>query len=256
MDKQKVTPLMQISCFPEQKWKVIDKKKDLDLAMWYEGGVLYVNFKGSDSPKDWLFNFSFLPIMAPYKNMIDKYYTHSGFSKLYHIARDDIHEKFLKEKPKKIVIVGHSLGGALGTLCYADFKWHKENIEGYDVKIVGMVSGCPRVGFFIGFENFKKYTEGLIRLTFNNDFVARIPFRWLGYKHIGEHEHFGKKLWWPLTPSAIYHHFRESYLNHLKDDEFKDGKDNNYMYLPAIISVVSINTILLLGVIYFIVGIF
>ena len=257
MDKQKITPLMQLSCFPEQKWKVIDEKKDLDLAMWYKGEVLYINFKGSDSPKDWLFNFSFLPIKAPYKNMQNKYYVHRGFSKLYHIARDDVHEKFKKEKAKKVVIIGHSLGGALATLCYADFMWHKENVDEYkDVKITGMVSGSPKVGFFIGFENFNKYTKGLIRLTFNNDFVPRVPFKWLGFKHVGEHQHFGKKNWWPLTPAAIYHHFRESYLGHLKSNDYRDNNENNYMYLPSIFGVIGVNAILILAVISLILGLF
>ncbi|MFW6028972.1 MAG: lipase family protein [Halanaerobiales bacterium] len=255
MDKQRITPLMQLSCFPEQKWKVINEKKDLDLAMWYKGDVLYINFKGSDSPKDWLFNFSLLPVKSPYKDMQDKYFAHGGFSKLYHIARDDIHNKFKKEKPKKIVIVGHSLGGALATLCYADFMWHKENIDEYrDVKIVGMASGSPRVGYFINFKNLKKYTQGFIRLTFNNDFVPRIPFKWLGFKHTGEHSHFGKKNWWPLTTTSIYHHFRESYLNHLKDDSFKDNHKNNYLYLPSIISIISLHIFLVLGIVYLLIG--
>jgi len=255
MDKQKIMPLMQLNCFPEQKWKVIDEKKDLDLAMWYEGKVLYINFKGSDSLKDYFYNLSSLPIQAPYKDMRDKYYVHKGFSKLYHVARDDIHKKFKKEKPKKIVIIGHSLGGALATLCYADFMWHKKNVDDYgDVKIVGLASGCPRVGFKRGFDNFKKYTKGLTRLTFNSDLIPSVPFKFLGYKHVGEHSHFGDKNWWPLLPSVIYHHFRESYLNHLKDGNFKDNNENNKLYILSFAIMIGLNTILGLGIIYLILG--
>lgn len=246
-EQQKIISLMQINCFPKQKWKVIDKKKDLDLAMWYEGGVLYVNFKGSDSFIDWIYNFSFLPIKAPYKNMVDKYYTHSGFSKLYHVARDDIHNEFKKHKDiRKIVIVGHSLGGALATLCYADFMWHKK-YKGYDVRIDGLASGCPRVGFLLGYKNFNEYTKGLIRLKFNSDIVTSAPFSIFGYKHIGEYIHFGKRSWWPFSPSRIFHHWSESYLNHLKNKDFKDNADNNYLFKSSIIIMSIINLILFAG---------
>lgn len=252
LDKN-ITAYMQQICFPKEKWKTIDRKRDLDLAMWYEGKVLYVNFEGSDSIKDWIFNFFFTPIKVPYKNMEDVYYTHSGFTKLYHVVRDDIHKKFKKHKDvEKIMIMGHSLGGALATLCYADFMWHKEKREGYDVKIVGVASGSPRVGWKKGFDNFEKYTKDLIRPTYASDIITQVPPKIFGFKHTGEEKHFGPRRKKPLFPAALYKHYRVAYLNYLKDNNHKDGPGNNKIYLIAII----LYGLLYIGLISLIVSIF
>lgn len=226
---------------PKQKWKTIDEKSDLELSMWDDGEILYVNFEGSDSLTDYKYNFSFFPVKRPYKNMEDVYYVHSGFATLYHIARDDIHNKFLMTKGvKKIVILGHSLGAALATLCYADFKWHKEHEEKYkNLEIIGFTAGCPRVGWLFGFKNFKKYTTGLIRLVNNNDMIPRLPFKIFGYRHVGEERILGKRDRWPLKASAIYHHIPKSYLNHAKYDNFKDDAENNPLYRKTRIGFVA-----------------
>lgn len=260
MDRDTAIELMTINTLPVQPWKVIDEKKDLDLAMWESEKTLYVNFKGSDSLKDWLFNFTFWSKKPPYKNMTPKFYLHSGFSDLYHVARDDIHRKFLESGVKKIVILGHSLGGALATICYADFIWHRENDEKYyNIEIEGFASGAPRVLHKKGeWTEFVRLTKGLTRLVWNGDLVTHVPFKLFGFTHVSKENvlYFGREIKFLFQPQCIYKHVRESYLARIKNYNHKDNPTNNRVFLGSIIAFGFIYAFIGLGLISLIIGLF
>ena len=76
---------------------------------------------------------------------------------------------------KRLVVNGHSLGAALGSLAVLDFaRMHdKENLF--------ITFGQPRVGN----KEFAAYFDSMIanpmRLVHYHDIVPHIPFEWMGY---------------------------------------------------------------------------
>lgn len=106
---------------------------------------------------------------------------HRGFKR----EVDDIWpalEKQLQSNDKDLWFTGHSLGGAMATICagrctLSHIKSNPEQIYTY---------GSPRVGDK-RYINFVKIDH--IRWVNNNDIVARVPPAWLGYRHTGQ-EHY------------------------------------------------------------------
>jgi len=81
----------------------------------------------------------------------------------------------------RITMVGHSLGGALATLCMIDCldEFPESNISGYTI-------GSPRVLT----NRSQKVLTGLFdyisRLWNKKDLITKLPVAMLGFKHIGE----------------------------------------------------------------------
>lgn len=107
---------------------------------------------------------------------------HRGFKK----EVDDLWprlEKTLKSNDRPLWFTGHSLGGAMATICAGRCKLSEipSNPEGL------YTFGSPRVGNnrFINFVRLRHY-----RFVNNNDIVCRVPPRWLGYSHCGREFYF------------------------------------------------------------------
>jgi len=62
---------------------------------------------------------------------------HSGFLKVYNIFRDELLDKIEEINPKQIIITGHSLGGAIATICGLELK-----ILGYNTIVYNFSSPC------------------------------------------------------------------------------------------------------------------
>ena len=102
---------------------------------------------------------------------------HRGFKK----EVDDLWpllEKMLRDNTKKLWFTGHSLGGAMATICagrclLSSIKSVPEQIQTF---------GSPRVGD-------KRYINHVkvdyLRWVNNNDIVTRSPPVWMGYRHSG-----------------------------------------------------------------------
>ncbi len=102
---------------------------------------------------------------------------HRGFKR----EVDDLWPKLevaLRENEKPLWFTGHSLGGAMATICAGRCKLSEipSNPEGL------FTFGSPRVGNkrFINYVKLPHY-----RWVNNNDIVARVPPRWMGYTHSG-----------------------------------------------------------------------
>lgn len=107
---------------------------------------------------------------------------HRGFKK----EVDDLWprlEAALKENEKPLWFAGHSLGGAMATICAGRCKLAEipSNPEGL------FTFGSPRVGSnrYINFVQLPHY-----RWVNNNDIVCRVPPQWLGYSHTGRELYF------------------------------------------------------------------
>ena len=88
-------------------------------------------------------------------------------------------EQQIKENQRPMWFAGHSLGGAMAAVCAVRCKLSP--IPSNPKAIFSY--GAPRVGN-------RPYTRVLTvkhyRWVNNNDIVARVPPRWLGYRHMGQ----------------------------------------------------------------------
>ena len=110
---------------------------------------------------------------------------HSGF----HSEVDELWpllEQQIKENQRPMWFSGHSLGGAMAAVCAVRCKIspipsNPQAIFSY---------GAPRVGnrAYSSFLKVKHY-----RWVNNNDVVARIPPRWLGYRHMGQEIYINRR---------------------------------------------------------------
>lgn len=103
---------------------------------------------------------------------------HRGFKK----EVDDlwpILEKMLSSNTKNLWFTGHSLGGAMATICAGRCLLSKINSNPIQVQTFG----SPRVGNkrYINYANID-----YLRWVNNNDIVTRSPPIWMGYRHSGK----------------------------------------------------------------------
>ncbi len=107
---------------------------------------------------------------------------HRGFKK----EVDDLWprlEHALKDNEKTMWFAGHSLGGAMATICAGRCK-----LAEIPSNPAGLFTyGSPRVGNnrYINFVKLPHY-----RWVNNNDIVCRVPPPWMGYKHCGRELYF------------------------------------------------------------------
>lgn len=213
---------------PKFPYIKLDEKEDVEISIGIENRVLYITFLGSITLKDWLNNFSFW--IKPYKRMKKIFFVHAGFIKIYKICQETVHCWVNKiDEYDEIIINGHSLGGAIATLCLEDVEFLREE------KIHNKPSYCfasgPRVFCFINNKTIKKRCMNLFRINFKNDVVSKLPPFWFGYKHVGNLHQIGKKSWNFLIPSSVYNHDINVYKN--LDEKYKSTEHTNYLYKIA-----------------------
>ena len=129
-----------------------DDKKILFGVLFTNNDVAYIVFRGTNwyDNKSCINNLSFLQkfLTNSNKNKQTKIYSnsnnipagiHSGFLKVYNFFRDELLDKIEEINPKQIIIAGHSLGGAIATICGLELK-----ISGYNAVVYNF--SCPCVG--------------------------------------------------------------------------------------------------------------
>ncbi|TVY04008.1 lipase family protein [Paenibacillus cremeus] len=101
---------------------------------------IIIAFRGTSSSADWMANA--MARQVKYKFVSDAGWTHKGFTQIYSSLRDDVIGA-LKRLParKTMFLTGHSLGGALATLCALDVAHNTK----FNSPII-YTFGSPRVG--------------------------------------------------------------------------------------------------------------
>lgn len=92
-------------------------------------------------------------------------------------------ERSLKDNEKPLWFAGHSLGGAMATICAGRCK-----LAEIPSNPTGLFTyGSPRVGTqrYINYVKIPHY-----RWVNNNDVVTRVPPAWMGYRHSGRELYF------------------------------------------------------------------
>jgi triacylglycerol lipase len=102
---------------------------------------------------------------------------HSGFNR----EVDDLWpllEELLRDNQQPVWFCGHSLGGAMATICA--FRCKTSSISSNPQEL--HTFGSPRVGC----RKYIRHAEvSHYRWVHNNDIVTRVPPAWMGYRHCG-----------------------------------------------------------------------
>jgi triacylglycerol lipase len=177
-----------------------------------------VAFRGSHEIKDWLTNARFGMEDLCWTNGHSVAAIHAGFLKAFESVIGEVTHQVRNllaiHRGSAIFITGHSLGGALATLCALDFK--RQHLAPAAV----MTFGCPRVGN----KSFAQiYNRGLKDLTLNfvaeGDPVPLVPTLLMGYRDCG-HEVFlrrnGSVEYDPFIGWELFTDFAGQWRNWLK----------------------------------------
>ena len=108
---------------------------------------------------------------------------HKGFADAYLSVADEITyevQRLRAEKKRPVFLTGHSLGGALATVCSLDL-WVKLNLSARD--IIVSTFGSPRVGNWQFAAMYDKVLPVNWRIVVEPDMIAKLPS--VGYKHVG-----------------------------------------------------------------------
>ncbi|GMH35938.1 hypothetical protein BSKO_03806 [Bryopsis sp. KO-2023] len=148
-----------------------------------------IAFRGTDSSSlwNWIENLkayrSSLPLNVPGMNGA---YVHTGFYKMWNdsnlkrnltIAMADMLSARGWEGP--LVVTGHSLGGAMASMCstYMKYTFSLAEVREYTY-------GSPRVGNQAFVDAYKRMVYPHWRFTHQYDIVPSVPFVWFGYHHV------------------------------------------------------------------------
>jgi triacylglycerol lipase len=135
-------------------------------------------------------------------------------------------ERSLKENDKPLWFAGHSLGGAMATICAGRCK-----LAEIPSNPAGLFTfGSPRVGTtrYINYVKIPHY-----RWVNNNDIVTRVPPAWMGYRHSGRELYFNA--FGRLRRYTALRRFRDSWygfmlsLRKFKIDHLIDHSMSSYL---------------------------
>lgn len=192
-------------------------------------GILYISFRGTDAKLDWVNNFLFFKKVIPYDNASSKIRVHGGWLEQYkqNGVRDVIQQTVKSFNGSKVVVIGHSYGASLATLCSVDLQYNFTDKQIYCVSL-----SSPRVGnkeFVTSYNKRVSHFGGYI----GNDIVHSIPPLWLGFRHINNNYHFGHRVFFNFlknTLSILFLWLTKHHINNIEDldmvgdhDIWRDG---------------------------------
>jgi predicted lipase len=204
-----------------------DRKTDTQGFVAANGSDIYVVWRGSESPKDFLTDAS-----ATKTTAFGFCKVHTGFyscikavqSKLKELLKQSIQEIGGPDEVSNIYISGHSLGGALATISAVLIAHYYPSLKDR-IKVVTI--GSPRVGD----RKFKNlYNETVAesyRIVHDNDVVTRVPK--LNYFHVKGQlklSHNGEVMANSLNPVKA---FARYFKANITADSFKDHMSAKYI---------------------------
>nr|WRJ69693.1 class 3 lipase [Oceanusvirus sp.] len=147
--------------------------------------TVFVAFRGTDSNRDALIDVSLVKKELVFmKDNAEGVKVHSGFRQQF-LGSGEFVREYLATRPdrERVMVTGHSLGGALATLCSAMLK-----DEDGEEKVQCIVFGCPRTGNWKFADEVDKLLS-LERVVVGADPVSDTPSR-IRWKHAGLKTHY------------------------------------------------------------------
>lgn len=180
----------EVHTFNNKSSQAFIAKNDGGGSLGYPGFVI-IAFRGTDENADWADNLNVFSVDFPKgRGLAPLGQVHSGFYNAFLdvwdnkgpedqftmqeiLARDDY-------RKKPFWITGHSLGGAMASMC--SFQFTYDDIPFYGTYTYGQPRACKRSLR----RHFNAEAKGrYFRFQNNNDVVSRVPQRAAGYTHIG-----------------------------------------------------------------------
>ena len=165
--------------------RLINSDNKIQGYVEFQDNTIVVSFRGTVDLNGWISNVKFL--QRNYQNCRDCK-VHTGFSKHYNSVKLQMLAKVSAlshaHPNAKVIVTGHSLGGAKATLAAVDLTK-----AGYNTDLI--TYGSPRVGNKKFSEYVDKTLKGLnLRVTYKNDVVTVTPPQSIGYWHVGQEIHY------------------------------------------------------------------
>ena len=186
---------------------VEDEKTDTECFVRIRDGLVIVTFRGTDSKRNWMNNFCFAKRSVPYDNTDTEIRVHEGFLRTYRSVRKKIHD-LIPQGACRVIVTGHSLGAALAVLCAVDIQY---NFPHKDVQ--AYLFGCPRVGNKAFSKSYNKRVFKTLRIVNGNDIVTKVPFAFMGYRHVGAKLKIGKNA--GILPFSMKSHTLQEYYSNI-----------------------------------------
>jgi predicted lipase len=143
--------------------------------------MLFVGYRGSTNIQNWIDNLH-VRQESPYRDA-DVGVEHGMYS-VYASMRTDVlstlNNMVSKYGTRRLLITGHSLGGALATLTAFDLLYSKAPFVVDDL----ITFGSPRVGNEQFAQYFEQFDVRITRATHYRDIVPHVPETFLGYEHV------------------------------------------------------------------------
>jgi len=204
-----------------------DSKTDTQGFTALSSDTLYIVWRGSSSPKDFLKDAQVKKVnfVEPGEKV------HNGFYTAFESVKEDLYSSInyiisnKLDKIKSVVICGHSLGAALTVISSymicKDFPQIAHLVKNVTI-------GCPRVGNSIFKDNYNKLVPKSIRIVNDKDLVTRIPK--IGFTHINEgitlNENGEVITYSSLNP---FRHVVEIFISDVTGEAIKDHMVDNYL---------------------------
>jgi predicted lipase len=224
--------------------ELIDEpSRDTQLAIlyWTEKKLAFIVFRGSEAKlRDWSTNFGFgkislggetdpdtdssaaevhqrvqeefEPIKDPYTDQETPIRMHRGFTRAYLSVRDRIHTAVKDKDLATVIVTGHSLGGALATLCGLDLEYNFS--EKFSVTVY--TYGSPRVGNRDFVFAYNRRVPNTFRFYYGRDIVTRVPRLWMGYRHVSKALGLGSWFNLKIFSRRIDDHMLDRYISALQ----------------------------------------
>jgi predicted lipase len=204
-----------------------DNKTDTQGFTALSNDTLYIVWRGSSSPKDFLKDAQVKKVnfVEPGEKV------HNGFYTAFSSVKEDLYSSInfilskKLDKIKSVVICGHSLGAALTVISSymicKDFPQIAHLVKNVTV-------GCPRVGNSTFKDNYNKLVPKSIRIVNDKDLVTRIPK--IGFTHINEGITLNEK-GEVITYSSLnpFRYFIEIFISDVSGEAAKDHFVDNYL---------------------------
>lgn len=227
---------LQFSGFPAITPEFIDQPNtDTQCAIVLEaaGKSIYIAFRGSEKRMDWDTNLNFGQAAFEFQQEVvrkqivqnrEQVYPyagesrsnakmHQGFTAAYLSVRNQIHDYLRTHPVSNVTLTGHSLGGALATLCAVDVQYNFSN----QVAIEVYTFGSPRVGNDGFRESFNRRVPDSYRFVYGMDMVAALPRPWQGYRHVDAEHRLGPRLSINFLSRRVKDHEIQNYIAALKE---------------------------------------
>jgi len=202
-----------------------DAKTDTQCFTVVDDNSLIIVFRGTSNFEDWLTNLKFDKTHFNFNQ-------HAGFYEAYQSVQSKIFNIVNKNKSKNIFVAGHSLGGALATLCAVDLH----------LLLQTHITACYTFGAPRTYDKASaKFIDGnmgsrIHNVVNNNDIVTHAPPEAMDFSHIGGRAYFEENgtlhvsevfSWWQEKRYALAGRIDD--LFELGTDGVKDHDINDYI---------------------------